>query len=96
MLATLPIGYADGFLRDYRDGEVTVHTREGDRRSRLVGRICMDQCMIDVTGLPVSVGDPVTVLGGSAEDFSAVAARGGTIEHEVLCLISARIPRVKV
>ena len=95
-LATLPIGYADGFLRAYRDGEVTIHTREGDRTARLVGRICMDQCMIDVTGLPVSVGDAVTVLGRSTEDFSDVAARGGTIEHEVLCLISARIPRVRV
>lgn len=96
-LATLPIGYADGFLRAYRDGSVVVHTASGeDVVAPLVGRICMDQCMIDVTGLAVSVGDQVTLLGNSAEEFSAVAARGGTIEHEVLCLISSRIPRIRV
>ena len=96
VLATLPIGYADGFLRAYRDGTVTVHTKEGDVTAPLVGRICMDQCMIDVTGLPVSVGDQVTLFGVSANELAALAARGGTIEHEVLCLISSRIPRIRV
>jgi alanine racemase len=56
----------------------------------------MDQCMIDVTGLPVSVGDQVTLFGVSANELAALAARGGTIEHEVLCLISSRIPRIRV
>ena len=95
-LATLPIGYADGFLRSYRDGTVIVHTKSGDVPARLVGRICMDQCMIDVTGLDVAVGDTVTLIGNSFEDTTALAARGGTIEHEVFCLISSRIPRIKV
>ncbi len=95
-IATLPIGYADGFLRSFRDGTVTVHTKEGDVSARLVGRICMDQCMIDVTDLPVALGDTVTLFGSTPRDVAELAARGGTIEHEVLCLISARIPRVKV
>lgn len=96
-LATLPIGYADGFLRAYRDGTVIVHTQSnGDVKAPLVGRICMDQCMIDVTGLPVAIGDTVTLLGTDAEDVRAIAERGGTIEHEVLCLISSRIPRIRV
>lgn len=95
-IATLPIGYADGLLRAYRDGTVTVHTKEGDVSARLVGRICMDQCMIDVTGLPVALGDVVTLFGSSPRNVAELAARGGTIEHEVLCLISSRIPRVKV
>lgn len=94
VLATLPIGYADGFLRSYRDGTVVVHTKSGDVSARLVGRICMDQCMIDVTGLDVSVGDVVTLIGDNACDTLTVATRGGTIEHELFCLISARIPRV--
>lgn len=95
-LATLPIGYADGFLRAYRDGTVTVHTKNGDVTASLVGRICMDQCMIDVTGLDVSIGDTVTLFGSSSGEISELAARAGTIEHEVLCLISSRIPRMCV
>ncbi|MBO5269453.1 MAG: alanine racemase [Clostridia bacterium] len=95
-LATLPIGYADGFLRAYRDGIVTIHTKEGDVKAPLVGRICMDQCMVDVTGLPVALGDTVTLFGNTADEFTETATRGGTIEHEVLCLISSRIPRIRV
>lgn len=96
VLATLPIGYADGFLRAYRDGKVVVHTKDGDVSARLVGRICMDQCMIDVTGLDVSIGDTVTLIGDEACDTYTLAARGGTIEHELFCLISSRIPRIPV
>lgn len=96
VLATLPIGYADGFLRAYRDGKVIVHTKNGDVSARLVGRICMDQCMIDVTGLDVSVGDTVTLIGGDSQNTLEIATRGRTIEHELFCLISARIPRIPV
>ena len=96
VLATLPIGYADGFLRAYHDGSVVVHTRNGDAAAPIVGRICMDQCMIDVTGLSVSVGDEVTLIGGDSVGTLALAERGGTIEHEVLCTISSRVPRIRV
>ena len=77
LLATLPVGYADGWIRALAGASVTVHTAEGDRQAPLVGRICMDQCMADVTGLPV------------------LAARAGTIPYELLCLITARVPRIQ-
>lgn len=97
-IATLPVGYADGFVRAYSGAEVTVHTKDGDFRAPIIGRICMDQCMIDITDMPdsVKVGDTVTLFGESRGDIEALAARAGTIEYECLCLISARVPRVLV
>lgn len=93
-LATLPIGYADGWLRVFSGAEVTLHTRQGDFTAPVVGRICMDQCMVDVTGLPVEVGDPVTLFGENPRQLEALAERAHTITYELLCLITARIPRV--
>lgn len=95
-IATLPVGYADGFLRAYSGAFVRIETREGEVRAPIVGRICMDQCMVDVTDLPVAVGDKVTLLGADPEDIRDLARRGGTIPYEVLCLISARVPRLYV
>ncbi len=96
LLATLPVGYADGWIRALAGASVTVHTAEGDRTAPLVGRICMDQCMADVTGLPVRVGDRVTLFGQSPEQLEALAARAGTIPYELLCLVTARVPRTEV
>lgn len=93
-IATLPIGYADGFIRAYSGAKVTVHTENGDYKAPIIGRICMDQCMIDVTGIPAETGDRVTVFGCSPEELSALAAIADTIEYEVLCLISGRVPRI--
>ena len=95
VIATVPIGYADGLLRAYSGFELTVKTVDGDKKAAIVGRICMDQCMIDVTGLPVSVGDEVTVFGGSSDQLRTLANMAGTIEYESLCLVSARVPRIK-
>lgn len=94
IIATLPVGYADGFLRAFRGVSVTVHTRGGRVKAPIVGRICMDQCMVDVTGLRVSVGDEVTLFGEEREELMALARRAGTIPYELLCLITARVPRV--
>ena len=94
MLATLPIGYADGLLRDYRDAEVTVMTESGPYRVPLVGRICMDQCMADVTDCPVREGDEVVFFGNDPAELALLARRAGTIEHEALCLIGGRVPRI--
>ena len=95
-IATLPVGYADGFLRAYSGASVRIETREGEIRAPIVGRICMDQCMVDVTDLPVAVGDKVTLFGAEPEDIRDLARRAGTIPYEVLCLISARVPRLYV
>lgn len=95
-VATLPIGYADGFVRALKGCTVTIHTKDGDSDAPLVGRICMDQCMADVTGLPVSVGDTVTIFGDSPAQLEALSARAGTITYELLCLLTARVPRFTV
>lgn len=93
-IATIPIGYADGLIRAYGGYKVTVSTEAGNFKAPIVGRICMDQCMIDITGIPAKVGDPVTIFGQNADDLCELAKRAGTIEYECLCLVSARVPRV--
>lgn len=93
-VATLPIGYADGFIRAYSGARVTVHTEKGDFKAPVIGRICMDQCMIDVTDIPARTGDRVTIFGISPEELSNLAAIADTIEYEVLCLVSGRVPRI--
>ncbi len=94
-IAVLPVGYADGFRRAPRNwGSVLVHGQEAP----LLGRVCMDQCMIDVTHLPqVRVGDEVVLIGRQGEaslTAEEVARRLGTINYEVVSEILARVPRV--
>lgn len=93
-LATLPVGYADGWIRDFSGASVTFHTPEGDVTAPIVGRVCMDQCMADVTDLPITVGTRVTLFGQTSDELEALAKRANTITYELLCLITARIPRV--
>ena len=88
------MGYADGWLRSFAGAEVTLHTKNGPVTAPIVGRVCMDQCMVDVTGLPVEVGTPVTLFGITPDQLTALAKRAGTIHYELLCLVTARIPRV--
>lgn len=94
VIATLPVGYADGWLRTFSGCDVTFHTEQGDFTAPIVGRVCMDQCMADVTDLPVEVGTPVTLFGRNTQELEALSARAHTIPYELLCLITARIPRV--
>lgn len=90
-IAVLPIGYADGLHRAL-SGKLTVRTPYGDAPQ--VGRICMDMCMIDVTGLPdLKVGDEIEVYGERALCETA-AQLAGTISYELLCAVSKRVPRV--
>lgn len=90
--ATIPIGYADGFLRAYEGAEVTVR----GKKAKIIGRICMDQCMIDVSDIPdIAVGDEVVLFGNDPADLKELASRAGTIEYECLCVVSSRIPRIK-
>ncbi len=93
-VATLPIGYADGFVRAYGGAFVTVETAKGEYKAPIIGRICMDQCMIDVSDVECSVGDPVRIFGGDPRELYDLANQAGTIDYECLCLVSARVPRV--
>ena len=93
-IATLPLGYADGYTR-MLTGKSQVLVQ--GKRVPVVGRICMDQCMINVTGLDVKPGDAVTLFGGDEPNkiwIDEVAAWLGTINYEVVCMIDKRVPRV--
>jgi alanine racemase len=94
-VATLPVGYADGVGRLLSNrGQVLIR----GRRVALIGRVCMDMIMVDVTDLPeVRLGDEAVLIGRQgAEEISAdeVAEAQGTISYEVLSRISPRVPRV--
>ena len=96
-IATIPIGYADGFSRALSNrGEALVR----GTRVPVAGRVCMDMTMLDVTGVPgVSEGDDVVLIGRQGnEEITAddLAKKTGTIAYEVLCGISSRVPRVYV
>ncbi len=93
-LATLPIGYADGFRRQFTGASVLVMTKDGAVEAPIVGNICMDQCMIDVTGRNAEVGDRVVLFGDAQARLAELARRAGTIDYECLCHISARVPRI--
>ena len=95
-VATLPVGYADGYPRRLTGrGEVLV----GGRRCPVVGAVCMDMTLVDVTALEgdVRVGDEAVLLGGQGGEFihaAELAERAGLIEYEITCGISRRVPRV--
>jgi alanine racemase len=94
-IATIPLGYADGYGR-LLSNRGTVLVR--GRRVPVVGRVSMDLVTLDVTDVPgVTLGDEVTLLGVQGADEITVeelAAKLGTISYEVLCNVSARVPRV--
>lgn len=97
VIATLPIGYADGYTRLlFNKAKVIVN----GKFAPVVGRICMDQCMVDVTDIEgVKNGDEVILIGKSNElSFTAdeIAELIGTINYEVLCMIGKRVPRVYI
>lgn len=93
-IATLPIGYADGFIRDLSGTEVSVVTQSGVHICPVVGRVCMDQCMIDITGVDACEGDKVIIFGERPEQLEAIARKAKTIGYEILCLVSSRVPRI--
>lgn len=90
-LATLPVGYADGFVRAYGGAEAVIC----GKRAPIRGRICMDQCMVDVTDIPEAEEGCLAVLfGENAPSADEIAARAGTIGYEVVCIVGKRVPRV--
>lgn len=93
-IATLPIGYADGYSRMLSEGAfVSIQ----DQRVPVVGRICMDQMMIDVTDLDeVNIGDEVVLFGVGKNSYPKVEELAlilGTINYELICMMGRRIPR---
>lgn len=97
LIATIPLGYADGFPRPY---SMKGHVLVNGVKAPLAGNICMDQCMVDVTDVPyVRLGDEVTVMGRDgiheilADD---IAEATGTINYEIVCAFGQRLPKVYV
>ena len=96
-IATLPVGYADGYMRALSGkAEVLFH----GHRVPQVGTICMDQCMIDITGeANCRAGDEVVLFGRQGDQFIPIeelADKAGTINYEIMCNINRRVPRVYI
>ncbi|MCX7841741.1 MAG: alanine racemase [Clostridia bacterium] len=97
-IATIPIGYADGYTRLLTSkARVLVNGEEAP----VAGKICMDQCMVDVTDLisEVKVGDEVVLFGEQGDrkiTIEEIASAVGTINYEIVCIIGKRIPRVYI
>lgn len=94
-VATLTIGYADGFARSLSNrADVLIC----GRRAKIIGRVCMDQCMADVSDIPRAAENTVvTVIGSDGDEFitmEEMARLMGTINYETSCLIGKRVPRV--
>ncbi|MEQ6376705.1 alanine racemase [Bacillaceae bacterium S4-13-56] len=91
-IGTVPIGYADGWIRKLQGSEVLV----AGERAQVVGRICMDQMMIRLQG-PIPVGTQVTMIGqqqNQSISMDEIAQYLDTINYEISCMISNRVPRV--
>ena len=92
--AVISIGYADGYLRS---GSGNVHISVKGKKASVLGRICMDMCMIEVpNGVDLKRGDEVTIFGDNLITADDVAIASGTISYEVLCAASARVPRIYI
>ena len=89
--ATIPLGHADGFFRSLGQNKVSV--RINNRRAPVIGNVCMDMIMVDVTGIPCEEGDQVIIF-DSREDILELAAQANTISYEILTSIGHRIKRV--
>ncbi len=95
IIATLPIGYGDGYNRALSNkGEVIIR----GKRAPVVGRVCMDQTMVDVSKIPrVKIGDEVVLIGKQKNEkitVEEVASKIGTIPYEVVCMIGRKVKRV--
>ncbi len=95
VVATVPVGYADGYMRSLSGKfHVLIH----GKRAPILGRICMDQMMVDVTDIPgVRCNDPVVLVGKDGEEqitMEQIAEAAGSFHYEFVCGISRRVPRV--
>jgi alanine racemase len=92
-IATLAIGYADGYDRRFGNGKAYVQIK--GKKAWTIGTVCMDMCMVDVTGLDVREGDTV-ILFGKNPSLQQLAAWSKTIPYELLTGIGRRVKRLYV
>ena len=92
-IATIPCGYVDGLDRHLGCGNASFNVN--GHRAPTIGNICMDMCMLDVSGIPCAVGDTVTIFGADPT-ISELADRLGTIPYEILTSVPRRIERIIV
>lgn len=91
IIATIPIGYADGFRRELFGFDVIVN----NKKANIVGTICMDSCMIDVTDIPnVEIGTDVFIWDNKNITLEDISEKCNTINYEIMSCISERVPRV--
>jgi alanine racemase len=95
LIATLPVGYADGYSYHLSNrGEVLIHRK----RAPVIGKVCMDFIMVDVTNIPrVKVGDEVVLMGRQGKEQitpDEIAEKINSVSYEVLCSIGKRVPRI--
>ena len=88
-VATISIGYADGLIRACSGGSVIV----GGKKVKIIGRICMDQCIVDLGDTEASEGDIVTIYDKSGENIESLARAADTINYELICLLGRRVYR---
>ena len=93
MIATIPVGYADGIDRHLSRGNVCFMVN--GHKVPTIGNICMDMCMLDVTGIDVKVGDTVTIF-GEDPSITDLAQILDTIPYEILTSVPRRIERIIV
>jgi len=91
IIATIAIGYADGVRRSYGYGKGYVLIK--GKKASIVGSICMDMMMVDVTGIDVQVGDEVIIFGSELR-ITEIAKSWDTIPYEVMTAISQRVKRI--
>ena len=93
VIATIPVGYADGIDRHLGRGAASFSVN--GHRAPTIGNICMDMCMLDVTGIPAAPGDTVTIFGEDphVEELADIL---GTIPYEILVSVPRRIHRLVV
>lgn len=92
-VAIIPIGYADGYPRELCNGRGTVLVH--GQKAPIIGKICMDMCMLDITGISANIGDEVIVY-GEGNTVSEMAKAANLISYELMTRISQRVPRVYV
>ncbi len=94
-VATIPLGYADGFRR--MNGQQRYSLCVNGKSAQILGRVCMDQLMVDVTDIECNLGDEVLVFGDVAPyTVDEIARINGTINYEIVCDVGERVPRAFV